>query len=214
MTYERFSNPKASHSWECTEQGHPEEHRCRTRPVPGCPTSPQPSCHLHGAVLHNPPAAHCTIGTIFIAFLLVAGSTQLCRVEALLVLLCRTVQPLVPVPCFCLSSHPGVQGRDVGPVLAGDDHRHELSLAPTCRDQPGGELRCQGWCFAPPQAHPRAVESTALCPSSAELGSPSPGLLCRGTAAAYPEQQFLMGLLWIEQFSAQLLQFIRGDKLV
>lgn len=90
--------------------------------MPSCPTSPQPSCHLCGAVLHNPPAAHCTIGTIFTAFLLVAGSTRLCRVEALLVLLCRTVQSLVPVPCFCLSSYPDVQDRDVGSVLAGNNH--------------------------------------------------------------------------------------------
>lgn len=172
MTYERFSNPKASHSWECTEQGHPEEHRCRTRPVPGCPTSPQPSCHLHGAVLHNPPAAHCTIGTIFIAFLLVAGSTQLCRVEVLLVLLCRTVQPLVPVPCFCLSSHPGVQGRDVGPVLTGDDHRHELSLAPTCRDQPGGELRCQGRCFCPSSGSPQSSGEHCTVPIQCRTGEP------------------------------------------
>lgn len=82
----------------------------------------------------------------------------------------------------------------------------ETSLEVSCIARDGA--------FAPPQAHPRAVESTALCPSSAELGSPSPGLLCRGTAAAYAEQQFLMGLLWVEQFAAQLLQFIRGDKLV
>lgn len=29
---------------------------------------------------------------------------------------------------------------------------------------------------------------------------------------SYPGQKFLMGTLWIEQFSAQLLQFIQGDK--
>lgn len=71
-------------------------------------------------------------------------------------------------------------------------------LAPTCRDQPGGELHCQGWCFAPPQAHPRAVESTALCPPGEEVGSPSPGPLCWGTAATDPEQKFLIGMLWAE----------------
>lgn len=28
----------------------------------------------------------------------------------------------------------------------------------------------------------------------------------------YSEQKFLMGMMWMEQFSAQLLQFIQGDK--
>lgn len=30
--------------------------------------------------------------------------------------------------------------------------------------------------------------------------------------ASYSEQKFLMGMMWMEQFSAQLLQFIQGDK--
>lgn len=30
--------------------------------------------------------------------------------------------------------------------------------------------------------------------------------------ASYSEQKFLMGMMWMEQFSAQLLQFVQGDK--
>lgn len=34
------------------------------------------------------------------------------------------------------------------------------------------------------------------------------------TASCYSEQKFLMGMMWMEQFSAQLLQFIQGDKTI
>lgn len=64
---------------------------------------------------------------------------------------------------------------------------------------------------------PAALRGKAPGPPSALTLPDVPGkqLSMVGLAicdSQYSEQKFLMGMMWMEQFSAQLLQFIQGDK--
>lgn len=82
--------------------------------------------------------------------------------------------------------------------------------APSTLLQGGGTGPLQGPALLPWRVKALAPAAPLCCLMF--LGNCSQWWVWPLVTASYSEKKFLMGMMWMDQFSAQLLQFIQGDK--